>query len=274
MGRLNRWAPVLVKVTAVIWTAWLLAGLLWLLSGRDHTALAPLASHTVAQSRPTVDTSALARLEIFGPAKVADNGQPANAPDTTLQLKLNGVFVSGEPKGSGAIVSEASQPTGGKLYHIDDSLPGGASLASVYEDRIVIRRSDGGSETLRFEKASSGSAPVPPAGLLGAASPPGQPNVRAMLDQASTAMGQAPEAYLQSIGLERTPKGYEVSANAPNNVLKSAGLKPGDRVVSINGQALGNPLRDRALLTEVKNRGSARVEVQRGDQTLTIEQKF
>jgi general secretion pathway protein C len=271
MGRLNRWGPLLVKVAAVAWAAWVFAGLLWLLSGHNRTPLPAPAARAAAQARPAIDTAALASLDVFGAAKATGGGPAANAPDTTLQLKLNGVFVSGDPKQSGAIVSEASQPTGGKLYQVDDSLPGGATLAAVYEDRILIRRSDDGSETLRFEKPSTGSV-VPPPGVAG--QPPAPPNVRAMLDQASNAMAQSPDAYLQSIGLVRTRRGYEVSANAPDNILQSAGLKPGDRVVSINGQALGDPLRDRALLTEVKNRGSARVEVQRGDQTLTIEQKF
>jgi general secretion pathway protein C len=272
MGRLNRWTPVLVKVVAVVWSAWVLAGLLWLLSGHDHTPLPAMAASAVAQVRSTVDTASLAQLDIFGAAKAPDAAQGANAPDTTLQLKLNGVFLSGEAKESTAIVSEAAQPAGGKLYHIDDSLPGGATLASVYEDRILIRRGDGGSETLRFEKPSTGG----PVGAPDAASgpPPGAPNVRNMLDQASAAMAQSPDTYLQSLGLVRTDKGYEVAPNAPDSVLQSAGLKPGDRIVSINGQTLGNPVRDRALLTDVKNRGSARVEVQRGAQTLTIEQKF
>jgi general secretion pathway protein C len=272
---LKRWAPILIKATALAWAAWVLAGLAWLASGHDGAPLPAPVAHAQAQAHATIDTARLATLDLFGvPAATAGsgNGQDAaiNGPETTLQLKLNGVFVSGEPQTSSAIVSEASQPTGGKLYVINDSLPGGATLASVYEDRIVIRRSDGNSEILHFEKTplTGMNSPPPPGGQdVGA-------NVRAMLDQASAGMAQSPDAYVQSLGLVRDRSGYVVGPNAPDNIVKSAGLKPGDRIVSINGQKLGDPVHDRALLTAVKNQGSASVEIQRGEQTLTINQKF
>lgn len=271
--RINRWIPVLIKVLAVAWAAWVLAGLAWLASGHDRSALPPVAAQAMpARPQVVVDTSRLASLDFFGQAKVADSGAGANAPDTTLQLKLNGVFVSGDPKDSSAIVSEAAQPAG-KLYRINDSLPGGPTLAAVYEDRIMLKRGDGSTEALRFEKTSllSGGAPPPPV-------PPvdtnGPPNVRNMLDQAAASLAQSPDAYLQEMGLVRTGRGYEVSPNASDKMLKASGLQAGDKIVSINGQALGNLPRDRELLLDLKTRGSARIEIQRGNQTLTIDQKF
>lgn len=272
--RVNRWAPVLIKLLAVAWAAWALAGLAWLVTGHDRTPLpAPAQAQSQARTQAAVDTARLASLDFFGPAKGGAAAPGTNAPDTTLQLKLNGVFVSGDSKESSAIVSEPSQPTG-KLYRINDSLPGGATLAAVYEDRILIKRGGASTEVLRFEKTSllTGNPPPPPPPAPTDAS--GPQNVRNMLDQAAMQLGQSPDAYLQEMGLVRSRRGYEVSPSAPERILKASGLQPGDKIVSINGQALGDVQRDRDVLLQMKNQGSARIEIQRGNQTLTIDQKF
>lgn len=272
-GQLKRWLPVLIKAIALAWAAWVLAGLAWLASGHDGASLPPPVTHAQTQTQAAVDTSKLATLDLFGAAVAgtaasgSTNAAPF-APETTLQLKLNGVFVTEEAASSSAIVSEASQPTIGKLYAINDSLPGGATLSSVYEDRILIRRSDGTSEILHFEKTPlagiTGSTPQQDTGI----------DVRAMLDQASVRLAQSPDSYLQSLGLVRDRSGYVVGPNPPDGTMKATGLRPGDRIVSINDQPLTDPAKVQSLLTDVKNQGAVRVEIQRGSQTLTINQKF
>lgn len=275
LGKLTGWLPVLLRVVAVVWAAWVLAGLVWLAAGHDRAALPAMsqAASPQALQAPRIDTSRLASLDLFGPAVVANAPDAgSNAPDTTLQLKLNGVFVSADPDLSSAIVSESSTPAG-KLYRVNDSLPGGASLEAVYEDRILLKRGAGASEVLRFVKTSllSGGAPPP-----SAMTPPAlnMGDIRGMLDQAAMALGSNPGGYLQSLGLVQTGNGYIVGPNAPPDMVRSSGLKPGDRIVSVNGQPLGDVNRDRFLLLETKKRGQARIEIQRGAQTLTIDQKF
>lgn len=275
----KRWAPALIKVAAVVWMAWSLAGLAWLAGGHDGARLPPAqpVSTQVVAAGNGVDTGKLASLSLFGhPAQTASSGGAgpdiSNAPETTLQLKLNGVFVSQDSDASSAIVSDATNPANGKLYHVKESLPGGATLGGVYADSILIRRSDGPSEVLHFEKASTGQslAGAAPFGMPGGDGP----NVRSMIDQASAAMAQSPDAYLLSMGLLRQGNGFVLGPNAPDNILKASGLRPGDRFVSINGQPLTDPESVRQMLLQVKNQGSARVEIQRGNQTLTINQKF
>lgn len=277
--------PVLLKLVAVAWAAWIVAGLFWLATGADRAPLpAPVA---VAQrnAAPPVDSSRLSGLNLFGTAQLPGAGdQAANAPDTTLQLRLNGVFVSAVAELSSAIVSESKQPMG-KLYRINEALPGGATLDAVFEDRILLKRSDGNTEILRFPKtsllnggqASGGAAPglsSQAGGRQGLNAIGGAPNVRDMLEQAAASLAASPDAYLQQMGLVRSGQGYEVSPNAPAHLIKQSGLRPGDKLVSVNGQPLGDVNRDRLLLQELKNRGQARIEVQRGAQTLTINQNF
>jgi general secretion pathway protein C len=52
------------------------------------------------------------------------------------------------------------------------------------------------------------------------------------------------------------------------------GLRPGDRVISVNGQPLGQPQRDAALIEQVKQQRQVQIQIQRGSQTMTIQQSF
>lgn len=273
----------LLRVLATLWMAWTLAGLLWLLSGHG-TAPLPAPPPAPRRAAPAVDVSQLASLNLFGaPPVAAAGGAAANAPDTTLQLRLAGVFVNVTPEASSAIVAERNNPAApAKVYRVNDGLPGGAVLAEVHDDRIVIRRGDGATEVLRFEKTSlldgNGKSPISMPGAGGVESDDAaadEPvNVREALDNAMTAMGRDPMAFVQQFGLKPGPLGYEITAATPEDLRSAVGLQPGDRILSINGRRLGNPRQDQDVLAAVKASGSARVEVQRGGQIVTIERKF
>lgn len=280
-GRWLGWAGRLLRVLATLWMAWTLADLLWLLSGR---AAAPLPPPAAAPRReaPAVDVGQLAALNLFGAPPVAPAGGGAvNVPDTTLQLRLAGVFVNVVAAASSAIVAERNNPSApARVYRINDSLPGGAVLTEVHDDRIVIRRGDGASEVLRFEKTGllDGSQAPAAGSVLRAeaddASAGDAVDVRAALDSAIAAMGRNPEAFIQQFGLKPGPLGYEITAATPEDLRGAIGLQPGDRILSVNGRRLGNPRQDQEALSALKTSGAARVEIQRGGQIVTIERKF
>lgn len=283
-GGAERWMKAggaLLCLLAVVWMAWVMAGLAWLVSGHDSSALrmAPAESRRVVA--PTADISLLASYNLFGQsALVPATGAAENAPDTSLQLRLTGVFVSVDPSRSSAIVADSSG-LAGKLYRVEETLPGGATLESVFEDRILLRRTTG-SEILRFEKTSLlDGKPAARSGSLSSGAQQGAgtgtavaPDVRQMLADAAAAMTDSPVEFLREMGLRRNGRGYEVSADAPENLRNTVGLKPGDRLLSVNGRQLGDAEADRALLDELKSGGTARVEIQRGGQIVTVERKF
>jgi len=51
-------------------------------------------------------------------------------------------------------------------------------------------------------------------------------------------------------------------------------MKPGDVLLSINGQQLGDASSDQALLDQVMQEGRAQIEVQRGNSRFMINQSF
>ena len=272
-------ASCVLCMVATVWIAWTLAGMVWLVSGHDNAPLnAP--SHVAQRTAAPVDVSRLAALNLFGQPPVATTvkGAVANAPDTSLQLRLAGVFVNADPARSSAIVGERNNGAApAKVYRLNDSLPGGATLAEVYDDRILIQRSGGNSEVLRFEKTNLLSGKPPTATTL---STPASANtltpVNQLLNNALQSLAASPEQFMRQMGLKSGGPngGYEVTTATPDNVRTAVGLQPGDRIMSVNGQRLGDPVRDREVLTALRGGNSAKVEIQRGGQIVTLERKF
>ncbi|MGM7389575.1 PDZ domain-containing protein, partial [Acinetobacter baumannii] len=52
------------------------------------------------------------------------------------------------------------------------------------------------------------------------------------------------------------------------------GLRPGDRIVSLNGQTVGQGQTDVQLLEQARRAGQVKIEIKRGDQVMTIQQNF
>lgn len=266
----NRHIARAIMLLATLYFAWRMAGLLWLIAGQDQAALAKPTPVSSAAAPVNVDSSRLASFTIFKAPVVESVSQNANAPDTSLQLKLDGVFASSSQSQSSAIISEQGQGIG-KLYRVGQQVVGGAVLSAVYVDRVLLQR-NGQEEVLRFIKSN----------LLGGDTPPVVSNpvasqadkARNLLSNAIQRLDSDASSYLNEMGLIASQQGYEITDNTPSHIRRNLGLKAGDRVVRLNGQTLGNVQLDKSLLQQIQQTGRARIEIQRGGQHLTIEQSF
>jgi len=83
--------------------------------------------------------------------------QPVKAPETKLNLELQGVFTSEMPEHASAIVAQTGKD--GILYFPGDRLPGNAILSAIFDDHILLKRGNG-FESLKFSDDAfrSGSA--------------------------------------------------------------------------------------------------------------------
>ena len=98
-----------------------------------------LDSTTASSSAITQPTFKVSSLELFGRLEVADTlPQAIDAPETKLNLELQGIFIAQDAKLSTAIVAQKNKT--GELFAIGDKLPGNATLAAVFEDHVLIRR--------------------------------------------------------------------------------------------------------------------------------------
>ena len=226
-------------------------------------------------TRPAVSINAILNRNLFGEAgetAATDTGLPAV--ETRLPLELLGVFVADEPEDSAAIVAQKGKA--GLLYVVGEKVPGNAELLEVHADHIVLRRA-GNRETLRFPQVAS-STPVAvanepdsaPRDVTGSVQPVAEPETpRDFVASYRDRIEADPEGTLREIGItpvsEGSAQGYRLdSAAASSPYLSQTGLQPGDVVLSVNGQPVGDIQQDRHQLDNILAEGSARIEVQRG----------
>ncbi len=255
-------AMVAVVVTASL-LAWQCGRLLWLFSADSAERLSPPTSAVAAALPSRIEPQRIAGL--FGESAAAPSG--AETPSTTLQLRLDGVMTNPSRELARAFIADR---TANKVqtYRPGDGLPGGAELLRVEALQVVLAR-NGQEEILRFDK------PGTPAPVANMPAPASAAQTQNALGAAASRLANSPMAALRQMGLRRTSQGYIVSITAPKDMLQRFGLQPGDRIVSVNGQTVGKDLdADQKTMSQLQQAGSARVEVQRGEQTITLEQKL
>ena len=248
-----------------------------------------LDSTTASSSAITQPTFKVSSLELFGRLEVADTlPQALDAPETKLNLELQGIFIAQDAKLSTAIVAQKNKT--GELFAIGDKLPGNATLAAVFEDHVLIRRGTRVEKLLfsdsKFQFASDRS----PASTSPRSGGGISDTTRSHQGSAKNSISDKNESNNNSINnspintyqeklrsdLQGTlskagitpvstgeSNGYKVGADA-QGAIKQAGLQPGDVILSINGKPVGVASNDSALMAQVMASSRVRVEVRRG----------
>ena len=226
-----------------------------------------------------------ATLNLFGESGKAQVKEVVAAPETRLNLELQGVFTNNNPDLSSAIIAERGK--NGELFGIGDRVPGNAFLHAVEQNHVLIKRGTR-LEKLLFpkqrlnitsanqrstssrgaSKARSSTRTIRPSG--GTSTPSGGSEVSAASAAGNSSrdkMLRNPEQAIRDFGFEPVApgraSGYRVGTNASNSAVASAGLQPGDVVISVNGMPVGVAMNDARLFDQVRSAGRARVEVER-----------
>ena len=237
----------------------------------------------------TQPTFKVSSLELFGRLESVDIvAQTIDAPETKLNLELQGIFITEDAKFSTAIVAKKGKI--GELFAIGDKLPGNAILAAVLEDHVLIRRGTK-MEKLLFSDSKfqfvSDEAPENTSsrsgGGISAITRSQLGNARNSIRNANGSNnkstnnktltqyqeklrndlhGTLSEAGITPVSIDES-NGYKVGADA-QAAVKQAGLQPGDMILSINGRPVGVASNDTALMAQVMASSRVRVEVQRG----------
>jgi len=259
-------ANVLLVLLVVV-VAVELAKVTWLVLWNDQPVPEVFAQAAGPGSGPVADDLAsVAGYEFFGRSEgqrgVADVVR-RSAPETGLQLRLEGVLVGPGPEGSGAIVSGSNGET--EYYRVGDMLPGNAELAEVEPTRILLRRS-GRYEVLSFEDSVGVEAVVAEPAQQAAQSPDTYlADARARLDSQGAG---ALAAYGLSPADETGQSGYVYDGSNP--MLNAVNLRSGDVITAINGQRLGDVEQDKALLEDWRNQARLDIEIERDGSILTV----
>jgi len=296
INTLNRFAAALLLL-AIVWLCWSAARLLWLLLAAP---LAPTLPVAPLQSTANTSTDHSGLFAIFAdPDPIAAPVQP---PPNVL---LKGVLIAIPESLSSAMLDVNGEV---KNYRIGDTLKDSdytlvavdwneVIIADAYDKEVVIRMPEampldqsamlaGAVSNQRLPDNSMlpnlSNAPMSEQGNP-ETEQNGQENGQATdqsapqspIDEAVTELQSNPASYLSRMGVMASGESYQVTAAMPAKLRNRLGLEPGDKVLTVNGQSVGsNPGQDASILQQVKQSGEAQIEVQRGDQVITIRQQF
>ncbi|MFH7765494.1 type II secretion system protein N [Acinetobacter sp. BSP-28] len=263
----DRIAPILL-ILLILYLCWKLANIFWLLVAPPQVM--QLERVELGSQQPQV-----ANISSF--ALFQEAGRTAAAEDN-VNLILQGVVVGYPNQFSSAVIKVNEQSD---RYQVGESIaPTSYQLAEVYWDRVVLRQSNGATRELQFKGMENGldQSIIPP---VATSLPMNNQATPAMPSQEQNALGQAVQKiqedrdqYLKDMGVNAASGGYEVTVRTPATLRSKLGLQPGDRIMSLNGQAVGQGQSDAQLLEQARREGQVKIEIKRGDQVMTIQQNF
>ncbi|WP_317932521.1 type II secretion system protein GspC [Halioxenophilus sp. WMMB6] len=288
----------LLVLTMLLWACFTLARLFWLMVPEPDLPEVASTSprNALVRNTPTsvgdVDLEPLLATELFGPldatAPEPEVAQPVaveTAAETKLNLTLKGVIKSSIAENSQAIIAHGREE---KVYHVGDSLPGGARvlLYQVDSDRVILDNA-GRKEALNlFDKnaVSSASSAPEPAGRAGPVVDFSNEPVTAGLNDDSDNEEEAPEQRV----ISSVPKslaevikfsvaredgeiiGYKIRPGRDRDTFSSLGLETNDIVTDINGIALTSSGSVTQVYREMRTATSATVTLLRDGQSMQI----
>lgn len=203
----------------------------------------------------TLDIAAVLNAKLFG-SSAGQAADPNNAPPTSMPMVLAGVLADPDPKQGYAIIGESAAAA--KLRRVGEMLPGGATLHSIYGDRVIISRA-GALESVTLPRQLS-SAP------LVSNAPNAAPPSGAVIDRMRNLVQRDPGL----IGDLMRPtkvfdkgqlRGYRVYPGRNPAAFSRLGLRPGDLITSINGTPLDDPSRGDEIMRTMGSAAEVRVSL-------------
>ena len=287
LNRLSAWLLLL----AIAWLCWTAARLLWLLLAAPLAPALPLAP-LQNSAKSTKDYSSL--FAIF-----ADPDPITAAVQPPPNIELKGVLLAIPESMSSALLNVNGEV---KNYRIGDGLKDSDyTLVAVDWNSVIIADANDKETVIKMPEAMPldqsdmlargiSNQRLPNNSMLPTAPQPVQNAIpetegttgadtskspQSAIEEAVTALQENPASYLSRMGVMASGESYQVTAAMPAGLRNRLGLEPGDKVLTVNGQSVGNnPAQDAGVLQQVQQAGEAQIEVQRGEQVITIRQQF
>lgn len=269
LKQIDRAAPV-VLLLLILYLCWKLAALFWLL-------IAPPQAMQLDRVELGSQQAQIPNIGAF--SLFQEVGQSVGAIETT-NIILQGVVVASPSYNSSAVLKINDQVD---RYRVGEMLANsGFELAEVYWDRVILRRSTGATQEVLFKGLENGlNQPIVPETSASSSSMPAMPSNSGMPEQPSPQneigraiqqMQENKDQYLQNMGVSAADGSYEVTSRTPAALRNRLGLRPGDRILSLNGQTLSQGQTEAQLLEQARREGQVKIEIKRGDQVMTIQQ--
>lgn len=276
----NQLLPAWVSLLLVVVIAWQLAQLVWMLvpapSSGDIVATPANIEAAPVSGNIAADVSAISNAHIFGiaaqedavPAPVTEEIE--NLRDTRLtNLSLKGTLASNPAEQAVAIIADGSNEE--KVYTIGSPVTSGAKLHAVYADRVVLDENgvltnlklpkefpEGTQVTTRRDSALS----TRPSAIANTQS------IQAVVSQNVSKLADVirPTPYF----VNGQQQGYRVYPGRNRAQFTALGLRPGDLIKDIDGQALSDPTQAMQIFQSLGSADQVSVTVERNGQPEVI----
>ena len=275
----NRLLPSWVSLLLVVVIAWQLARIIWMLipapAAGDPVPAPANQLISASQGDSSADVQAIVAAHIFGVADADPefNAQPivedtSNLSDTRLtNLKLKGTIAATHGEMAVAIIADGNNDE--KVYVIGDSVTSAATLHAVYADRVVLNE-NGNLTNLKLPKDfPQGSAVIARRSTTTPA--------RATTDTQSIQAVVAQNVSKLADVIRPTPyfvngqqQGYRVYPGRDRQQFAALGLRPGDLIKDIDGQALNDPTQAMQIFQSLDSSDQVSVTVERNGQPQVI----
>ena len=266
----ERIAPILLFLL-ILYLCWKLAALFWLL-------VAPPQAMQIDQVELGSQQAQVPNISAF--SLFQEHTYATNTAETA-NIVLQGVVVASPSYNSSAVLKINDQSD---RYRVGEVLGNsGFTLAEVYWDRVILRKSSGATQEILFKGLENGlNQPIVPDTSAASSNSmplihtesgmPEQPSPQSEINRAIQQMQENKDQYLQNMGVSAADGGYEVTSRTPAALRNRLGLRPGDRILSLNGQTLSQGQTEAQLLEQARREGQVKLEIKRGDQVMTIQQ--
>ncbi|MBQ4862055.1 type II secretion system protein GspC [Pseudoalteromonas sp. MMG013] len=273
----------MVVLLAVIYIAYLLSQMFWLLWPQPANQPLPSQSALYSSSSNVINTQAITNQHLFGraDAKAQEKPKPvvSDAPETTLNVRLTGIVAVSldDAAGFAIIESQGKQLT----YEVKESIQGTrATLSRVLPDRVILDVS-GRFETLMLDGIEYSKNVAMPVASKSTGKSPNRKKSSQLVASADISsqrdeLLKEPGKLFDYIRISRAMKegqliGYRLSPGKDPELFRKMGLKNNDLAVAINGYQLTDMKQAMSAMNELRNSSDASITIERDGQTISVQ---
>lgn len=273
----SRVLPPWISLLLVLVIGWQLARIVWMLvpgSAAGDPVEAPAAAGQLAvSSASTADIRSIADAHLFGQADVEEQPEVVvdeiteDLPDTRLtNLTLKGTIASDIAEESAAIIADGGNKE--QVYYVGDPVTSGAKLHAVYATRVVLNENGQLTNLELPSEFAEGTTPPVRRITNTQRSTNNQRSIQNIVAQNISNLSDVirPTPYF----VNGQQQGYRVYPGRDRRQFAALGLRPGDLIKDIDGQALSDPQQAMQIFQSLGTADQVSVTVERNGQPTTL----
>ena len=231
-------------------------------------------------STPTtvLNISALLKTHLFGNSQITamqNATQMTNTPpDTKLNLKLHGIYHSSNI----SLAMIAAGKGKSKLYHVDDTLPGGTVLHQINPKKVILLR-NGRYETLRLVGTQNSRInqleDIHAKNVQGVINPNDNIRPETLLCNYQRQLKTDPSRLMKLVRISPVKRsgrliGYRLRPRKDAKLLSRFNLQSGDILTAINGIKLDSPLKGLGVVQQLATTNQVDLQILRNGQMMSL----